>query len=80
MTFVRKWVLEFSEIIKERGFLMDNDTIMADKGFRIEKQLSEIGLKLNIPPFSTQASQMSASDVALTRKIAKQPNSCRTYH
>ena len=63
--------LNFLKSLNERGFLVDNDAIMADKGFRIEKQLSEIGLKLNIPPFSTQVSQISASDVALTRKIAK---------
>jgi hypothetical protein len=49
------------------GCIQDNDGIMADKGFRIEKDLQELKLKLNIPPF---ASQMSAGDVALTRKIA----------
>ena len=43
---------------------------MADKGFRIEKDLQELKLKLNIPPFASSASQMSVGDVALTQKIA----------
>jgi hypothetical protein len=57
------------ELIKD-GFIHENDGIMADKGFRIEKDLQKIGVKLNMPPFASTAQQMSASDVALTRKIA----------
>jgi hypothetical protein len=56
--------------LKEMGCIQDNDGIMADKGFRIEKDLQELKLKLNIPSFASSASQMSAGDVALTRKIA----------
>jgi hypothetical protein len=52
------------------GCIQDNDGIMADKGFRIEKDLQELKLKLNIPPFASSASKMSVGDVALTRKIA----------
>ena len=57
--------------LKEMGCIQDNDGMMADKGFRIEKDLQELKLKLNIPPFASSASQMSAGDVAyITRKIA----------
>ena len=35
----------------EIGELHQGDAIMADKGFNIGKELEEIGLKLNIPPF-----------------------------
>ncbi|CAG2224367.1 unnamed protein product [Mytilus edulis] len=56
--------------LKDQGYLQDNDGIMADKGFRIEKDLGELNLRLNIPPFASTATQMSSGDVALTRKIA----------
>ena len=49
------------------GCIQDNDGIMADKGFSIEKNLQELKLKLNIPPFASSASQISAY---ITRKIA----------
>jgi hypothetical protein len=45
--------------LKEMGCIQDNDGIMADKGFHIEKDLQELKLKLNIPPFASSASQMS---------------------
>lgn len=54
----------------QRGYLHPGDSIMADKGFRIEDKLAEMGLKLNIPPFATSAHSMSAANVTLTRKIA----------
>jgi hypothetical protein len=44
---------------------------MADKGFTIERELSEIGLELNIPPFTSSVKQMSPADINLTEKIAK---------
>ncbi|VDI58392.1 Hypothetical predicted protein, partial [Mytilus galloprovincialis] len=56
--------------LKDQGYLQDNDGIMADKGFRIEKDLGELNLKLNIPPFESTDTQMSSGNVALTRKIA----------
>ncbi|CAC5403202.1 unnamed protein product [Mytilus coruscus] len=56
--------------IKDIGYIHDNDSIMADKGFRIEKDLNDLKMKLNIPPFASSATQMSAGDVTLTRKIA----------
>ncbi|XP_076085158.1 uncharacterized protein LOC143055969 [Mytilus galloprovincialis] len=71
------------EITKESGFyrlLKDlissgkvnvGDGVMADKGFTIEKELKEIGLQLNIPPFASSGSQMKSADVNETIKIAK---------
>ena len=44
---------------------------MADKGFTIGSELKELGLSLNIPPFSASGSQMSAADSYKTLKIAK---------
>ena len=42
------------------------------KGFTITKELNEIGINLNIPPFAPgNGSQMSAGNTALTQKIAK---------
>ena len=43
---------------------------MADKGFTIGGELKELGLSLNIPPFSASGSQMSAGDCYQTQKIA----------
>jgi hypothetical protein len=44
---------------------------MADKGFTIGSELKELGLSLNIPPFSASGSQMSAADSYKNQKIAK---------
>lgn len=57
--------------LKASGYINDGDAVMADKGFTIEKELADIGLCLNIPPFVSATSQMSASDTALTQKIAR---------
>ena len=53
-----------------QGHLKAGDVIMADKGFTIDKELGELGLGLNIPPFASSAAQMSVSDVAYTNLIA----------
>jgi len=44
---------------------------MVDKGFLIRDEIENLGLKLLIPPFASIACQMSAADVAFTRKIAR---------
>ena len=44
---------------------------MGDKGFNIEREVEEIGLKLNIPPFAVSGLQMSEKDVSYTKQIAK---------
>lgn len=59
-----------SDLIQS-GKLQNGDGVMADKGFHIEKEIAAVGLKLNIPPFASCASQMKASEVAETVKIAK---------
>lgn len=61
----------FFEFLKDQiaaGDLAEGDAIMADKGFRIEKDLNEIGIGLNIPPFASSTSQMSQQDVATTKQ------------
>ena len=43
---------------------------MVDKGFLIEKDVNELGLNLNIPPFAKSKSQMPATAVEMTKKRA----------
>lgn len=57
--------------LKELGYVQEGDAVMADKGFTIETELKKMGLKLNIPPFASCGSQMSAADSYQTLKIAK---------
>ena len=57
--------------LKLHGYVKDGDAIMVDKGFNIEKELNELGLLLNIPPFAASGAQMSVSDTCTTQKIAK---------
>lgn len=47
------------------------DEVMVDKGFLIRGDIEKLGLQLLIPPFPVGCGQMSASDVALTCKIAR---------
>ena len=44
---------------------------MADKGFDIEDDLKNIGLRLNIPPFLKESPQFNESEVIKTQAIAK---------
>ena len=59
------------KLLLENKFILPGDAVMADKGFTIHGELAKLGLLLNIPPFSSSACQMSASDTYLTPKIAK---------
>lgn len=62
------------EITKDSGLykMLDRgDSVMADRGFLIEDALSEVGVKLNIPPFMKGQSQLTVEDEKLTRDIAK---------
>ena len=52
------------------GKLRTGDGVMVDKGFLIREEIVSLGLKLLIPPFAPGSGQMSAADVALTKKIA----------
>lgn len=51
------------------GYLKVGDGLMVDKGFLIEKEVENIGLKLNIPPFARSKCQMSHHDVEMTKKL-----------
>ncbi|ROI81784.1 hypothetical protein DPX16_22019 [Anabarilius grahami] len=53
------------------GYLKIGDGLMVDKGFLIEKDVKELGLELNIPPFAKSNIQMPVPDVEITKKIAK---------
>ena len=60
-------------IVKDSGFLdliEPGDSIMADKGFTIEKLLLEKGATLNIPCFLIGKSQFSTEEIAHNQKIA----------
>ena len=71
------------EIVKRSGFLeilkrkieveeiLDQDSIMADKGFEIVKELADIGLNLNIPPFLKNKRQFNLDEVIQTQSIAR---------
>lgn len=52
--------------------LQPGDSIMAEKGFLSEKDVEDVGLVLNIPPFAKSNAQMPAPDVQKTKSIAKQ--------
>ena len=52
------------------GYLNVGDGLMADKGFLIEKEVKDIGLELNMPPFFRSNRQMPHADAELTKKIA----------
>ena len=51
--------------------LLDSgDSVMADRGFTIQNELTLIGVKLNIPPFLRGKTQLSAKEMVETRRIA----------
>ena len=63
------------ELTRVSGFLKTlegkNDiSIMADRGFTIKDQLSELGVQLNIPPFLDGRTQLPPDDVKKGRAIA----------
>jgi len=62
--------LKLLQDLKMSGKMLDGDGVMADKGFRIESDLQQLGLQLNIPPFASSSGQMKIADVNLTEKIA----------
>ena len=63
----------FLNVLKEMikaGKINEGDGVMADKGFRIEKDIEKLGLRLNIPPFAPASGQMKSADVSMTEKVA----------
>ena len=51
--------------------LESGDSVMADKGFLIDKMLAERGAKLNIPPFLSKHDQFTKEEVEETQEIAR---------
>lgn len=62
--------LDYLRNLKAMGFIHAKDSVMSDKGFLIEKDLAEIEIDLNIPPFASSAKPFSEAEVTLTKKIA----------
>ena len=64
------------ELTRASGFLekiprnIPDISIMADRGFTIQDQLSSIGVKLNIPPFLGRRKQLTKEEAESGRKIA----------
>lgn len=67
---IQSGLLEHQQLL-DCGHLRVEDGVMVDKGFLIREEIEKLGLKLFIPPFAPGSAQMSAGDVAMTRKIAK---------
>lgn len=62
-----------TQLVERSGLLsllQKGDEIMADRGFTIEDLLLPLGVKLNIPPFLGERSQMEAGEVVETQQIA----------
>ncbi|KAM7308766.1 uncharacterized protein ISCGN_012399 [Ixodes scapularis] len=61
------------ECVEKSGFLKlpfdDGDSVMADKGFRIEEMLKKINVRLNIPPFLRKG-YFTTEEVKETEQIA----------
>ncbi|XP_064468637.1 uncharacterized protein LOC135381813 [Ornithodoros turicata] len=78
------------ELVKKSGLLSlkfeEGDSIMADKGFRIQDLLNPLKIGLNIPPFTTQG-KLTKEEVLETQKIAslrihveRRIQRIKTYH
>ena len=57
--------------LKEAGYVLDGDAVMADKGFTIHDELKDLGLSLNIPSFAVADKQMSQANLVFTDKIPR---------
>ena len=61
------------ELTKQSGILQlleIGDTVMADRGFDIQDDLTSLGVKLNVPPFLKGKKQLSPQEMIETRWIA----------
>lgn len=52
------------------SLLEKGDSVMADRGFDIQDDLTPLGVKLNIPPFLRGKSQLDFNEMIETRRIA----------
>ena len=62
--------VEITKLCGIIDLLEEGDTVMADKGFTIEKLVQEKSASLNIPPFLQSCRQFTPSDVSKTQEIA----------
>ena len=63
------------EIVRRSGLLKkelweNNDSVMADRGFKISEDLKKLGVNLNIPSFLDGREQLSESEVKESQTIA----------
>ena len=60
--------------LTRKSGLMDllekGDSVMADRGFNIQDDLTHIGVRVNIPPFLKGKTQLEAEELVETRRIA----------
>ncbi|KAK0151008.1 hypothetical protein N1851_007884 [Merluccius polli] len=64
-------LLETLRDLIAEGKINVGDGVMADKGFRIEEEVENLGLHLNIPPFACSTGQMTNAEIKATEKIAR---------
>ena len=61
------------ELTKRSGLLElleSGDTVMADRGFNIQDDLTPLGVRVNIPPFLRGKEQLEPNELVETRRIA----------
>ena len=68
--FQRSGLKRLLQQIIEKGELLVGDSVMCDRGFTIEKDLEEIGLVLNQPPFLEARDGFTKDEIITTRTIA----------
>ncbi|XP_048759607.2 uncharacterized protein LOC125669203 isoform X2 [Ostrea edulis] len=66
---IKSGFFQYLKNLMEQGSLHPGDSIMADRGFRIEDQLAEMGLKLSVSPFASSVHSTSEANGTLTGKI-----------
>lgn len=57
-------------------YILEEDGVMADKGFKVEKNIDKLGLRLNISPIAPASRQMKPSNVNMTESCYSS-SSCR---
>jgi len=50
--------------------LEKGDSVMADRGFNIQDDLTPLGIKVNIPPFLKVKTQLEPEELVETHRIA----------
>ena len=61
------------QLTKKSGLidlLEKGDSVMADRGFNIQDDLTPLGVRVNIPPFLKGKTQLEAEELVETRRIA----------